>query len=93
MMAGELKPLFATKDTREDPNNNLYVPPRLWGKMLDLIYSGNMDSAWKLCELSWPADSPSKAMFLKEFKKRLMTSQYYNDINQASFQGVAVHKS
>ena len=92
-LAGEFKPMFASKGVKGDPNNNLQVPPRLWGKMLDLIYSGNMDSAWKLCELSWPANNPGKAIFLKVFIKQLQTSPYYKDINQTSFQGVPVHKS
>lgn len=92
-MASEFKPMFASKWVKGDPNNNLQVPPRLWGKMLDLIYSGNMDSAWKLCELSWPAKNPGKATFFKKFIKQLQTSPYYNDINQTSFQGAAVPKS
>lgn len=90
--AGEFKPMFASKEMRGDPNNKLQVPPPLWGKMLDLIYSGNMASAWKLCELSWPVNHPGKAEFMKEFIKQLQTSQYYKEINQASFQGEAIHK-
>jgi hypothetical protein len=37
-MVKDMKPLFASKAMRDDPNNNLKVPPQLWGKMLDLIY-------------------------------------------------------
>lgn len=49
----------------------LYFPApfEMWQKMLDLIYSGNMDSAWKLCELSWPANNPGKMTFLKESRR------------------------
>jgi hypothetical protein len=85
-LVNDMKPLFASKKMRDDSNNNLKVPPQLWGKMLDLIYSGNMASAWKLWDLSWPAKHPNKAEFLKEFTKQLQTSPYYKDINQSSFQ-------
>jgi hypothetical protein len=92
-MAGEMKSLFGSKEIQDDPNNNLKVPPSLCGKMLDLIYSGNMASAWRLLDLSWPANYPGKAIFLKEFIQQMQTSPYYNDINQAGFQSAAVHKS
>jgi hypothetical protein len=68
------------------------APYEMWGKMLDLIYTGNMGSAWKLCDLSWPVNRPRKVEFMKEFIKQLQTSPYYKEINQASFQGKAVHK-
>ena len=74
-------------------DNKWAAPNDLFSEMLDLIYSGNMESAWKLCNLSWPVKHPGKANFLKEFINQLQTSPYYNDINQASFQGVAVHKN
>ena len=58
------------------PEDKWSAPYEMWQKMLDLIYSGNMDSAWKLCDLSWPAKHPGKATFLKEFKRQLMTSPF-----------------
>jgi hypothetical protein len=54
----------------------------MWGEMLDLIYSGNMKSAWRLCDLSWPTNYPGKAVFLKEFKKQLGTFKYYGAIKE-----------
>ena len=92
-MVGEIKPLFGSKEMRDDLNNKLQVPPLLWGRMLELIYTGNMSAAWRLCDLSWPANHPGKSIFLKEFTKQLQTSQYYKEINQASFQGMANQKS
>jgi hypothetical protein len=65
------------------------APYEMWGKMLNLIYSGNMDLAWRLCDLSWPADHPGKEIFLKEFKKQLATSPYHIDIERLNG---AVHK-
>ena len=47
------------------------APYQLWTKMLDLIYSGNENVAWKLCDLSWPLDQPGKAEFLMEFRKQV----------------------
>lgn len=73
------------KDMEDD---NWSAPYEMWGEMLDLIYSGNMKSAWELCDLSWPKNHPGKAAFLKEFIKRLQTSKYYEDLNQPEFQGV-----
>jgi len=90
-MAKELKAKFIGIKI-ELPYDKWCAPTEMWQKMLDLIYSGNMKSAWKLCELSWPAKHPGKMIFLKEFTAQLMTSPYYNDINQAGFQGIAVHK-
>lgn len=46
-------------------------PAELVGRMLDLIYSGNSDSAWKLLHLSWPAHAKFKDQFLTAFKARL----------------------
>ena len=58
------------------------APPEMWEKMLDLIYSGNMGSAWRLCDLSWPADHPGKELFLNEFKQRLKSSPYYKYVSR-----------
>lgn len=71
---------------------NWAAPDGMWGAMLDLIYSGNMESAWKLCDLSWPEKYPGKEFFLKDFKAQLAKSPYHKDINQASFQGAASGK-
>ncbi len=89
--ANEYKAKFvdAVKDL---PDDKWAAPYEMWQKMLNLIYTGNMNSAWRLCDLSWPANHPGKSIFLKEFIKQLQTSPYYQDINQASFQGVAVQK-
>jgi len=86
------RPAPLPDDNTRYADNKWAAPTEMWQKMLDLIYSGNMASAWKLCELSWPAKHPGKAAFLKEFTAQLMTSPFYNDINRADFQGIAVHK-
>ena len=48
-----------------------------WETMLDLIYAGNSDLAWKFCDLAWPGDKRKKAEFLAEFRAQLAQSRYY----------------
>ena len=77
---------FRGKSTEPDMVNLWPAPPEMWQKMLDLIYTGNMASAWRLLDLSWPADRPGKQRFLKAFKMQLGTSPYYAAITQPGFQ-------
>lgn len=55
-------------------------PPDLWGYMLDLIYSGNEQSAWDFFDQAWPASIPGKEEFLKDFRKHLSTSRYWPQV-------------
>jgi hypothetical protein len=56
------------------------APPEMWQEMLNLIYTGNMTTAWRLLDMSWPAGKPGKMKFLRGFKKQLSKSPYYKDI-------------
>jgi hypothetical protein len=56
------------------------VPPSLWRNMLDLIYSGNGELAWKFLDELWPGDKPGKDAFRKDFEAQLATSAYYDDV-------------
>lgn len=56
------------------------VPPILWISMLDLIYSGNAESAYKLFDLAWPPGIKGKEKFLDEFNKNLANSEYWSEI-------------
>lgn len=58
------------------------VPTRLWGAMLDLIYSGNMSAAEKLVDLAWGNSEVRKGEFLRSFGARLETSPYWSDIRK-----------
>ena len=49
--------------------------------MLDLIYTGNEDAAWKWFERAWPDGVSKKAEFLKEFKEKLANSNFWPDVN------------
>lgn len=56
------------------------VPSRLWGAMLDLIYTGHAPLAWKLLDLVWPKEKPGKSGFIGAFCDRLGQSRYYDDL-------------
>jgi hypothetical protein len=77
---------FKLKFHKPENGDRWGVPVQMWQKMLDLIYTGNMNAAWILCDLSWPKEYPGKQRFLKEFKKQLQQSPYYAAITQAGFQ-------
>ena len=57
-------------------------PVQLWARMLDLIYTGNMDQAWALIELSWPDEIDGKECFLKDFKAQLAKSPFWKDVQK-----------
>jgi hypothetical protein len=52
----------------------------LWGNMLELIYEGHSELAWKLLDESWPADRKGKNSFLSDFCSQLKTSPYWPDL-------------
>ncbi len=56
------------------------APPSLWGNMLDLIYSGNGELAWKFLDELWPDGKPGKDAFRKDFEAQLGKSDYYDDV-------------
>jgi len=70
--ASEIKAAFASQTY--DPNNLISATSTLWGTMLDLIYNGNLNAAWELCDLSWPKEYAGEKGFLKEFQKQLQQS-------------------
>lgn len=80
-MAKDFKAKFV--DVQNAPFFDKWTAPfEMWSGMLDLIYSGNRNAAWKLCDLSWPVDHSGKADFLKEFKAQLAKSAYHKDIER-----------
>jgi hypothetical protein len=64
------------------PFENYNAGPELWKPMLDLIYCGHADWAWKLVDAVWPADKPGKEEFLDEFCGQLAKSEYWPDLKQ-----------
>jgi hypothetical protein len=55
-------------------------PPKFWGTMLDLIYSGHADEAWKFADEAWGSANESKSRFLSDFCEQLATSPYFEDL-------------
>lgn len=50
-----------------------------WGRMLDLLYSGNESLAWQYLDLVWPVKKPGKALFRAEFEKKLSQSWFWSE--------------
>jgi len=57
-------------------------PVELWARMLDLIYTGNMNQAWALVELSWPDEIDGKKDFLRDFKTQLAEGPFWKDVQK-----------
>lgn len=51
--------------------------PVFWGRMLDLIYTGNEELAWQFLDLVWPRQKQGKELFIRDFKDRLLQSWYW----------------
>jgi hypothetical protein len=58
----------------------LPVPPDVHRYMLDLIYSGNAQSAWDFLDLSWPKDNPGKDEFRQSFLEKVKQSPYWENL-------------
>ncbi len=52
------------------------LPPALWEVMADLLYAGNTELAVAFLDKAWYQGLKGKSLFLKEFKKQLLSSQY-----------------
>ena len=75
----KLESISSTIRNNSSLSNNT-PPVTLWKTMLDLIYSGNADSAWKLLDMAWPKGVAGKSEFLNAFKQRLAESEYWEQI-------------
>lgn len=58
------------------------VPVALWKNMLDLIYGGHSDLAWKLLDESWPKTLEGEATFANDFCSQLRKSRYWRDLKE-----------
>jgi hypothetical protein len=45
--------------------------------MLDLIYSGHADDAWKFLDDAWPSKVQGKDAFARDFRAQLAKSKYW----------------
>jgi len=60
--------------------DNYYAGSALWGQMLDWIYQGEADWAWKLVDAVWPTDKAGKNEFLKDFCGQLEQSEFWPEL-------------
>jgi hypothetical protein len=49
-------------------------PAEFYGYILDLVYAGNADLAWRWADRAWPPGIPGKTEYLTDFKDRLQGS-------------------
>ncbi len=57
-----------------------FPEPLLWKTMLDLIYTGHPDLAWKVVSDSWGSNRGSRKEFLREFCGQLANSPYFEQL-------------
>ena len=61
--------------TSPEDNFNDWEEP-FWAEMLDLIYTGHEDLAWRYFDLVWPAKKKGKEKFRSDFNEQLSTATY-----------------
>ncbi len=54
----------------------------LLGYMIDLIYAGHADLAWRFFDMAWPSDKSGKTKFLAEFMSQLASGQYWPELRK-----------
>jgi hypothetical protein len=57
------------------------ISPQLWGTMLDLIYAGHANEAWKFLDMAWPPKVRGKDEFARDFRAQLAKSPYWPAVN------------
>jgi hypothetical protein len=57
-----------------------YIGTTLWNSVLNLIYSGHSDLAWKFLDEAWPPETPGKEKWLGDFCSMLKRSPYWPDV-------------
>jgi hypothetical protein len=58
----------------------LYPGSSVWGRMLDLVYTGHADLAWTFLDMVWAPGRPGKREFLSAFRAELSMSPYWPGI-------------
>jgi hypothetical protein len=59
---------------------NAGIPVAMWATMLDLIYSGNGNTAWEFFDRVWRNGVRGKDEFRAAFTATLQSSPYWEDI-------------
>lgn len=74
---------WSSEASRSNCNENCGVPVALWKNMLDLMYGGHSDLAWRLLDESWPSEQKGKSAFGRQFCKQLSSGRYWRDLKTA----------
>jgi hypothetical protein len=69
------------------------VSPQLWATMLDLIYGGHADDAWKFLDDAWPPKVQGKDVFARDFRAQLAQSSYWPAVEAMNSSKPAAGKS
>ena len=80
-IAAKTKEIAGNWDTSEEG-----PPAAYWAELLDLIYSGNARRAWSFAEEAWPRDKEGRDEFMKEFRKQLRSSPYWEELKELNGQ-------
>lgn len=75
-----LEPYRGEKNLPEEEYFLFFPTPVFWGHMLELIYTGHEDLAWQFLDLVWSPQKQGKELFIRDFKKQLLQSQYWQMI-------------
>lgn len=54
--------------------------PAWWGRILEFIYSGQGEQAWRFLDLTWPMRQEKKEEFKQAFQKQLAQSQWWEEL-------------
>ncbi len=66
----------------DSEDGDFFEDPNLFEEMLELIFTGNMKTAWRLVDMAWPATKPGKEQFKKDFLNQLATFPYWEDLQK-----------
>lgn len=61
-------------------SDDAYFEEAFWGEMLNLIYTGNEEAAWKYFDMVWKDTKPGKQEFREDFTKQLGLSPFWKMI-------------
>lgn len=75
------KQLAQARKTLQEGAWDLTGSGPFWNVVMNLIYSGNSQSAWRLVSEAWPAKRPGREDWAQSFCTILKTSPYYADLD------------
>jgi len=76
----EIAGMIAEVQSKWQEDCSTPIPKRLWSMMLDLAYSGNVESAWQVFDRVWKPGAFGKEEALKAFRSKLEKSPYWEEI-------------